>query len=304
MEDWQKLDKEKRDLVEDLEKELSKRIDGLQNSVWVKLLELLPSLKTTQGALRNTVVNIKAAQDRVEDIFSKLTKEVRTGLIVWMSKQIRKILNSNLKYIRLFSTISNTFKKALERSIFKSLGFNLKTNKVVAKGFLARITNFTEVKNNVSKFFEDGISGLSVFSTFKDRLKNFFTGGDKRQGLIKRIFGGATDTVFITTSRAAQRRLAKKAGLKYFLYVGKAIKNTRKFCYQRFGKIFTEDVVDSWNELVWVGKILNSSVWESLGGHNCIHHLQALTEKLALRLAKTRGGINTLRPLPQIKKAA
>ena len=62
---------------------------------------------------------------------------------------------------------------------------------------------------------------------------------------------------------------ADDLGIKYFLYYGNLMNTSRDFCIERRGKVFTREVINSWNALDWGGK--SGPAWTNRGGYNCRH---------------------------------
>ena len=63
---------------------------------------------------------------------------------------------------------------------------------------------------------------------------------------------------------------ADRAGLDHFLYYGNTQSNTRPFCRQRAGKVYSRKQIESWTHS-WVGKA--GPAMQYRGGYNCRHTL-------------------------------
>ena len=96
--------------------------------------------------------------------------------------------------------------------------------------------------------------------------------GQSLESLVTRIGHDSLMEVYRTTHQLK----AEQSGAKKFLYVGNIVKNTRPFCAERAGKVFTLKQVEGWNKLEFTGKIPGVDVRVALGGFNCRHHLQAV----------------------------
>ena len=67
---------------------------------------------------------------------------------------------------------------------------------------------------------------------------------------------------------------ADEAGLNHYLYYGDIIGDSRDFCINNRGKIFSEEEArDKWSSESWKGKS-TTDPFTSRGGYNCRHHLQ------------------------------
>lgn len=69
---------------------------------------------------------------------------------------------------------------------------------------------------------------------------------------------------------------ANDAGIDRFLYVGSLVRDSRPFCIERAGRIFTRTEIDSWRNMSWKGKIPGLDPMIQRGGYNCRHSWQAI----------------------------
>ena len=75
---------------------------------------------------------------------------------------------------------------------------------------------------------------------------------------------------------------ANDAGVERFLYLGSRVRDSRPFCIERKGKIFTKAQIHSWNNLPhWKGRIPGVPVEIQRGGYNCIDHFQAIPNSIS-----------------------
>ena len=80
--------------------------------------------------------------------------------------------------------------------------------------------------------------------------------------------------------RVASRQYAEELDLKHAVYAGTAIETTRDFCNDRVNKAYRIEQIKAWNNLQWKGKIPGVDVLIALGGYNCRHYLNYITEDL------------------------
>jgi hypothetical protein len=84
--------------------------------------------------------------------------------------------------------------------------------------------------------------------------------------------------------RAQGQILANKFDGQYFKYSGTIIDDSRQFCKERAGKIFSKDEIESWSNLEWDGKIENTNpdnIFFRCGGKGCRHTIRPVSEKMA-----------------------
>ena len=123
-----------------------------------------------------------------------------------------------------------------------------------------------------------------------DRLRNILTdtveNGKPLNGLLKKYSQTYAFTGYAAFDRRIQRIKAEQYKIEKFLYSGSLIRDSREFCQERAGKIFTRREIDSWNKLDWQGKVRGRDVWIYLGGWNCQHSLAPVSDEYAEQIQK------------------
>jgi len=112
----------------------------------------------------------------------------------------------------------------------------------------------------------------AVKTEFVKSIRDEYSFSQLRLKLIKRDVGDATaytqaNTIVAQFDNAYMVENSLQAGVKKFKYDGTLKANTRQFCKERLGKIYTLDQL---------GKMDNQQglpVLYSLGGYNCTHYL-------------------------------
>ena len=77
-------------------------------------------------------------------------------------------------------------------------------------------------------------------------------------------------TRYMEVNSIVMQSKAKAAGVTSYKYVGGAVKDSRAWCLQHRGKIFTEDEIKAWADKQWAGKKAGDP-FVIRGGWNCIH---------------------------------
>lgn len=147
--------------------------------------------------------------------------------------------------------------------------------------------------------------GISL-KELRENLKDFVV--DK--GLTERYYKRWTYDIYSQYERVASNEVRKQIGLSHAIYQGGLIKDSRPFCIQRNGKCYSEKEIKAWKDLLWIGK--PESGYDSitdLGGYNCRHRLDWISDLLAYRLRpdldpKNKGkdmGVKLYNKLPEKK---
>lgn len=117
--------------------------------------------------------------------------------------------------------------------------------------------------------------------TMRTVLKNKVIG----QGISQRYYSRWTADIYSQYQRVGANEVRKDIGLRFAIYQGGLIESSRSFCEQRNGKVFHEDEVNSWSNLNFTGKPETGySPITDLGGYNCRHRLDWISDEMAFRL--------------------
>lgn len=104
-------------------------------------------------------------------------------------------------------------------------------------------------------------------------------------GIAQRYFSRWTNDIYSQYQRVGANNLRKKLGLKYAIYQGGEISNTRSFCRKLNGTVVTDEEIQEWDNKTWAGKNeVGYNPITDLGGYNCRHRLDWISEELAKKL--------------------
>lgn len=82
---------------------------------------------------------------------------------------------------------------------------------------------------------------------------------------------------------------ATRAGIDKFLYAGRQVQFSRRFCIPKKGNVFTSEQIIAWNKENWKGKRQGVDVRIALGGWYCIDHLFPVPKALEDDAESIRG---------------
>jgi hypothetical protein len=122
-------------------------------------------------------------------------------------------------------------------------------------------------------------------------MKSLLVGDERTNGALTRYLNTNLLDTYQVHDRSAGKVFAAKIGLRAFIYAGGKIRDSRCFCSQNNGKVFTSDEADAWaNELnAECGPIWNESVdgkyvgIERMGGYGCRHTPDWISAAEAIR---------------------
>lgn len=277
-------------LVATLENVFSKKIDKLQSKFFRFVLDHYQSnLNVNNNKLKTSIKNLSVATDlnALEDTFFR--KET-SKVIKWMAHRLVDINGVNELYFRSNSAdYTRQIMDKVERNMLSAYGIKVSTNKLTIKrgGWLHSVARFKDPYTRVKQVALSAVRLGMDINDFKKVIRENVI--NTKAASIKHHFNThATDT-FSQYNRQASKQYADKLGMKYFMYNGGIIDTTRFFCEERDGKVFTASEIDKWHLLInkkegpqWSGGIYNP--YDHVGGHNCRHDLDPISNRLAYRL--------------------
>ena len=173
----------------------------------------------------------------------------------FMLKNLKKIIQEEIKRYSEYGRLEEkqkTVDSFLER-------YNREDDKVLSK-------YYTKVRNDTLNKIIQGATLTEVREYVNESNVGY------------KQFAEHTYTLY---QRTASNTLRKSVGLKYATYEGGVINNTREFCRERDGKVFSEDEILNWGLLEWEGKPDIYNPFTDCGGYNCRHRLNWISEELA-----------------------
>lgn len=114
------------------------------------------------------------------------------------------------------------------------------------------------------------VSGGSKEELLKQCQQYLIGQTDKRGASMLSHLDTIIRTRYMEVNAVVMQKKAADAGVERFKYVGGAVKDSREWCLQHRGKIFTKDEIKAWEGKQWAGKKAGDP-FVVRGGWNCIH---------------------------------
>lgn len=260
---------------------------------------MIKNLDTKDGVIADTKSNLEMlyAIDRVFDKFDKIYGGSLMNRIV---DDFGTIAKYNYDYFELFA-IENKSAKARYKLIAKdvdswlrvSIGIDKKGNPT-ANGYLDQLVNNKDLRNSIKSMTYDAVSGQLPLAEFTKGLQTKIVGAEDADGWLTKYYRTYAYDRYQEYDRANSLVFAKKLKLKYFIYAGGLIDDSREFCEERNNKVFSTDDTKTWKDDPTLPKTkaeresgnLEGYVPElELGRWNCRHMTRWISEDLAKELA-------------------
>ena len=280
---------ERESLTRQWQEELARRVRGLQNSLYLAILEAVLGFTTDKDdRIRFTTANVNRAA-RIGLTIQTTNAENSRGLIGWLIERLLDVVDVNRKYFKSFVDYNTgAVDPQVRKLVLYRLGFDVDKDRLIPGGWLSEISNATPIAQSVARDVNAAIAANMPLKQFQNQFRAAFVdpGG---LGYVEAHYNRFTFDLFQQVDRGVQKQYADELELNHAVYSGTVKDNTRPFCKARVNHVYTRDEIESWEDLNFQGKILvGYNPFAHLGGYNCRHHLSWITEELARRI----GGIN------------
>jgi len=288
------------------EASLNKSVVRLQNMLISKLTrEIIPMLDTSGGRIKNTLRNYQLLQslDRVYKDFST-TQRLAFVSEIGDTAQGLTGLNKQFFTITMGASLPATFAKVLSATETKMLtAIGIKGGKILGGGFLDSLSANTELLTSVKNLMSQAVTSQVSTKDFIASMNDLITGSGEKPGGIESHLNRYAHDLYMQYDSAYATSLAEETGMKYFVYLGGKIEDSRDFCVALDGKVWTTEEAKKWKD--WTpakgvypegykikqkdknavpSYIASYDGYQPLvhrGGFNCRHHLGFIMQELA-----------------------
>jgi hypothetical protein len=286
---------------------LNASIVRLQSKLMDAIIDgVILDLDVVDGVIQDTAKNYRliASLDKVFNLFSIEQAKV---LLPQINSSINAIADVSNKYFLAIATevITKRFDKVIAGAKeITDIRFGLKGGKFIRGSMIEDVISefgSTEVKQIMSK----AVSGNIGRREFIKQMRGFVTGTDKKPGISERKWKQLAYDIYQEYDAAYNKKLADEFDLKYFIYQGGLIDDSRDFCVCHNNRVWTTKEAETW--ATWVpadgdypeGYEVNAKnlydtpsymgypgydPFLNRGGYNCRHQLGYITEGLAFKL--------------------
>lgn len=263
---------------------INRDVKPYQEEVLKEVEALIQQLATDEGSIRKNKKNL-AIINRIDSIIEQLKLTAGVLVINALIKRISKILNDNFSY---YSTMLKSpedikeVKKTIEDEVNQRFGIK-PDGSLEDVGFMYALFNDSTILNTLKQsLFTSVYSNSKVADTLAE-TKAYLAGHKGRRGAIEDFYSKYTGDVFTHADRMASREFARKYNLKWFIYAGTIVKNSRAFCRLKIGGVYNTEEAKEWiHENPSPLGISEESYSPTIhmGGTNCRHSPWFLTTEM------------------------
>lgn len=304
----------KQALIDRYRDRLGNSVIRLQSELFEKTItELIPLLDIKDGVIQDTANNYKVIS-QVDKIYNDFNKSVISQIFPEIAKGTEQIaaLNNNVFNLVMSRDLPPNFEAVLtnaKKLMDARLGIDYSLSKgprVVRGSYLYSIlkdTGVTEFKQLMLK----GVTAQIPIKDFIASIKENIVGGEEKYGSLTRKLRMYTYDLYQQYDAAYNVKLAQEFGLRWFVYQGGLVEDTRDFCREHNNHIYSIKESEGWKtwtprdavnitefkqkDLDKVPSYLDYPGYDPLidrGGYNCRHQLGFIPDELAQKMRSVK----------------
>ncbi len=271
---------------------LLRRENNLKKNVSVaekKLLSVIvdkfmDKLEVEGGKIVQNAKNIRLTT-ALDAIFNSFDKDINSKLINSYINDINGAKEINTKYFAAFEPNKKKFKGiAVDVDDLIDARIGIKPNGKLAKGgFLDNFNKDPRLLNDFKELVTKGITGNISRTEMNSQVRRYIVGAEGANGQLQKHYSNFIYDTYQQVDNLGSSNYAVALNMQSFIYSGGLIKTTRNFCCQRNGKVWTVKEAQKWQNLSFTGKSNPYNPLINLGGYNCRHSTQYLSNITAAK---------------------
>lgn len=260
--------------LEDSQEEIQRRVDSLESSMFDSYIyDYMSEFEYDEdGKLKNSTSNFSLI-NKSGSVFDDMYQTIITVFLIWLGLKLTESAHVGVAHFHDIG-VNASYKDVA--FIEKQIGIS--NGKIVKGGYLWNLGMMGEIRQKFQNYLLNAISSGQKANLFMRGAKDMFISGALPSALNTFYRKYAFDSVAHILNRVSLF-LADKNGMNEFLYEGGLVKDSRDFCIERAGNVYTREEGESWNDLQWRGKIPDLDFFVQVGGTNCIHSITWLNNK-------------------------
>jgi hypothetical protein len=239
-------------------------IEATRFTLFNELVSLLVELQTTGGSITPSIQNINRIDEILLQLGDKLFEPESQYLLGLQAYLGGLVSSANIANAALKVTDVGRYQQVMDSLVLRT----------------QRLFDKTAVNALLTQNLRDAITSNVVAGArtidMADALRSVILGDEQRLGFLTRYAKTWTLTGFATAERQYLVTVAEDRGVTRWRYSGGTVEDSREFCVERQGRVFTTEEVKAWAVEEWQGKAYGTdeeTIFMYLGGYNCMHVL-------------------------------
>lgn len=249
--------------------------------------DILPQLEVDEnGSIVSSSKNMSRFTYLLNQIFNDFTPEYSTFIIGEFVKDFNQLNRYGRDYFAASEGVKRLSITPEVNSIMRQMIGLEKKGRLKSGGWLAQIGETESIKQNIQDIATRNITGKNDYEAFFKEMRESIKTNKDGMGVLNRKFNRESRDKLSQYDRAVSTQYATNLNYQAFRYSGGLINDSRQFCCERNRRVFLIEETKRWNRERWQGKTKNYSPLTDMGGYNCRHSPQWLTNSRAMQIRR------------------
>jgi hypothetical protein len=248
-------------------------------------------LEAKNGVILSSAQNMKKIA-LLDQAYLTFQQSHATEIVSTLLTDMDKIMSLNDNYFSELMGGVQIKADDVKRVIRERLGVTA-SGELIREGYMMGLLQDTTVRNEIRQYAYEKMVGGTGFQDMRKGMRDLIQGEGDKLGVFNRFYRNYAFDSYAQVDATNGKLMADKLGLKYFIYNGgimrdsKGKSRSRPFCIKRAGKVFSSQEADKWKNDPDLTAIesRDSYNWQiQRGGYACRHSIDYISEELAFSL--------------------
>ena len=291
----EKLSKQAEEITAAIDKRqtsLGVSIASAERELFSRLLEEITSeLTFKNGVIENSVSNYLVLI-RLDRAFDSWVNEVMNPVTREFVKDLFSVAEMTGAYYEGYAAEKLINDIATSNELLKAaLGIDSKGN-LIKGSIMADISSVSTVRTEIKQIALLGINSGQTLKEFSKSIRDYVKGVEKDGGAVNKFFksrqSGYAYDLFNKVAEIKNEEFREQLDLKWLIYVGDIIQDSRAFCIKKAGKVFAVVEADTeWSsdpDLIGKGTGIPYTPRIDRGRWQCRHRIRYISNELAKQI--------------------
>ena len=277
--------KKRNKLIGSLLSSMQKQVSENQKKTFERLLEkFVDKLETDEdGKVINNDHN-RELLNRIDEVFKDYQKNEAKQTISLLLNSVSSIMNFNQGYFQALDGNARTLKIMPKVKSFMKTWLGISGDTVEPNGFIEKLVSNDSAKIALKNTAMKIVIGQEGLESAKKEIKLLVEGNPDTLGVFEKHQRTFANDLYSEIDRATAKVISQDLGFVFAVYEGGLVERSREFCIEHAGKIYHIDEIKAFKPKNGIPP--NYNPFTSLGGYNCLHHLNYISTPLARAMGK------------------
>lgn len=303
--DIQDIIKRKQEYIDSNRSRLEANVIKMQEALLSRFIEdILPQLETENGNIKSTPNNMRLIE-KLDALYQEFNATNQTKVVKELGESLLRLNQLNSSYFKNLvkgDAIEKRFDSVIKNTNdLMSARLGVAKDGKITKGsyldsFITDNTLLTELKQSIVS----NVTGQQTIEKFRKDIRDKIVGNSQVTGGFEKYYRQFAYDTYSQYDRAYGKNAADEFGLNYAVYQGGLIDESREFCEEHQGKVYTREEIKQFGKWKlpedtkeypgpgevpsYIAKFPNYDPFTNLGGFSCRHQLTWITKSYAERL--------------------